>query len=211
MGAPRRTRFGPGVQLPPRAPIDERSLEDLARRIRRMRVPANQLPVGAVAQVSKTAAAEAAVSADDTSAHAITIESKLPPLQAGDILDVEAAGVVTTGTVPPSLTLSLKTGGVTLVASSGVLLTKSLTGQEWRGRATLQCNAIGASGQMDCRGVWFVPTLTDLLLKPLMGGGDGVVTVDTRSLALQWFATFSLAGSHSIRVRQFSVRRFSAP
>lgn len=170
--------------------------------------------LGASAQVLLNAntSSGSALTAADTSKHAFGPSFTIPAndLAAGDVLEIECAGYMTGGATSTNFTLGLQAGATALAGSGATAMAKSVSNIDWRARVTIHVYSIGASGVLDCRGVWLNPSSSTVLNAIVMPGANATVTLDTTTTqTLQFFGTFGTANGsgYSYTITQFSVRR----
>lgn len=176
---------------------------------------AGRASIGAAPQVLQFANTSngSALTAADTSKHAFGPSFTIPAndLAAGDVLEVECAGYMTGGASATNFTLGLQAGTAALATAGATGMAKSVSNIDWRARVTIHVYSIGASGVLDCRGIWLNPSSATVCNAVVMPGANATVTIDTTTTqALQFFGTFGTANGsgYSFTIQQFSVKRF---
>jgi hypothetical protein len=130
-------------------------------------------------------------------------------LTVGKSIRVWASGVYgTLGSGTVTVQLKVKLGTTTILDSSAITTAISIAARVWTIDARLIVTAVGASGTIEAKGVFRIPTAnTDVGFSSAAVGGDATVTIDTTAgQTLQVSAQHGASSaSNTIKMRQFLV------
>ena len=127
-------------------------------------------------------------------------------LSAGQVLEVNLAGVYGTAVIAPTLQIQILIGATVVLTTGVITCVAALSGLSWSARCTLLVQSIGVSGSIDAQGRMDFATAATTALSALIGNSSAFTINTTVTEAITVTVQWGVAAvASTITMRQMFV------